>query len=201
MTSLHTTNLLNEPAAPTAPVAPQHVRSVTRVVQQPVMMPQQPQVVYAGPAKQSGSTVSAILLALIVILVGAVALIGTYYITKQASPSAREAAVTRGLAMRDGFRAGQQRGVVDGRAQALDGTEATIALRTAAARQQAYAAAYQRGLRAGRNSYHPRTYYGGYRGYRGTSYSYPNAGLYSALGTAQQLADATNSAVDVEIYG
>jgi hypothetical protein len=195
------TTLLNQPVDATQPRAPQHVRSVTHVVPQPVMVPQaQPQVVYAAPATGgAGTAVGSILLALIVVLVGAVALVGAYYVTKQAAPSAREAAVTRGTAMREGFRAGQSRGTVDGRDQALANAESSIALRTATARQQAYAAAYRRGERAGRNSYHPRTY-SGYRGYRGTGYSFPNRGLYSALGTAQALANATGAPVDVEVY-
>ena len=204
VSSPYATSLLNETVErrdPQAPPSPQHTRSVTRVVQQPapMMVAPQPQVVYAQPAGRSGSSaVTSILLALVVVLVGAVALVGAYYATTQAAPTAREANLLQGTAMRQGYRAGQERGIVAGRDQALQNASTTTALRTAAAREKAYADAYRRGERAGRNSYRAPRYTGG--GYRAPRLSYGNAGLYSAFGTAQALANATGAAVDVEIY-
>ncbi|MCB0880242.1 MAG: hypothetical protein KDC46_14815 [Thermoleophilia bacterium] len=202
MSSPYSTSLLNETVETAAPRAPQHVRSVTHVVPQPVpamaYAPQQPQVVYAEPRRSGGAAVTALALALVVILVGAVALIGTYYATRQASPTSREAGLMQGAAMRQGYSAGRERGVASGREQALQNAETTIALRTAAAREQAYSTAYAKGEKAGRNSYRRPTYRG--YGYRAPRYSYGNRGLYSAFGTAQALANATGAAVDVEIY-
>lgn len=211
MTSPYATSLLNEPAQTTAPrpgaPAAAHARSVTHVVAQPQPMmmpaPQQPQVVYAQPSGRGGaSAVTSLLLAIVVVLVGAVALIGAYFATQQSAPTQREASLTQGAAMRQGFRAGQERGVVVGRDQALQNASTTTALRTAAAREQAYAAAFRRGERAGRNSYRAPRYTGGGSGYRAPRYTgVRNADVYSAFGTAQALANATGAAVDVEIYG
>jgi hypothetical protein len=207
VTSPHASTLLNEPVEAAAPRAPQHTSSVTHVVAQaqpayaqPQHVMPQPQVVYAAP-RQSGSIVSSLMLGLIVILVGAVALVGAYYLTKQAAPTSREATLTQGVAMREGFRAGQQRGIVAGRSQAVENASTTSALRVSAARQQAYAAAFKRGERAGRKSYTaPRStgYSGGYRAPR--SYGNSNADVIGAFGQAQALANATGAAVDVEIY-
>lgn len=204
MTTLHSTTLLNEPAT-TAPPAPQHVRSVTHMAPQPMpayMQPQQqPQVVYATPtAGGAGSAVSSFALALVVILLGAIALVGAYAAARQSAPSAREAALTQGLAQRDAFRAGRERGVVAGRGQAIENAGTTTALRVAAAREQAYNAAFRRGERAGRSSYRAPRYVGG-GGYRGPRYrSGGTPGLYQAFGAAQALANSTGAAVDVEIY-
>lgn len=209
MTSPHASTLLNEPVDTAAPRAPQHTRSVTHVVAQPqpvFAQPQfapQPQYVQVAPNRAGGAgrAVTSLLLALIVILVGIVALVGAYYATKQAAPSSREAGLTQGVAMREGFRAGQQRGIVTGRSRALENTSTTSALRVTAARQQAYAAAFKRGERAGRASYRaPR--YTGSAGYRSAPrYSgVRNADVIGAFGQAQALANATGAPVDVEIY-
>jgi hypothetical protein len=209
VTSPHTPTLLNEPVDASAPRAPQHTRSVTHVVAQPQVYAPQPQAYAPQPqyvqapqhAAGGGSVVGSLLLGLIVILVGAVALVGGYYITKQAAPSNREAQLTQGIAMREGFRAGRQRGIVAGHSQAVENASTTSALRIAAARQQAYATAFKRGERAGRKSYTaPRStsYRGGYSAPRYSGAR--NADVIGAFGQAQALANATGAAVDVEIY-
>jgi hypothetical protein len=199
VTSLHTTTLLNEPVDAAAVRAPQHVRSVTHVMPQQAPMMPQPQFVYAAPPQGSGtSAVTSLLLALVVVLVGAIALVGAYAATKGSAPTAREAGLTQGAALRQGFRAGQERGIVAGREQALQNSATTAALRSAAAREKAWADAYARGERAGRSSYRAPRYSGGYRAPRYGGFR--NGDLYAAFGTAQSLANATGAAVDVEIY-
>lgn len=204
MTSPYSSSLLQQPVedAPRAPRptnAPMHTRSVTQVVaaSQPVHAPMQPQVVFAAPTQRSGA-LTALVLGLLVVLVGAIALVGGYYATRQASPSLQEQAMTNDLAARDGFRAGRDRGMQAGHDQALANTDSTTALRASIARQRAYDAAYRRGERAGRSSYHaPRSG----SGYRGRSYGgFRNADVTAAFGQAQGLANLTGAPVDVEIY-
>ena len=204
MTSPFSSNLLQQPVE--APTAPAHTRSVTRVVaapqpQQFAPAPPQPIYVQAPAGGRAGSAITAVLLALVVILVGAVALVGSYYATKQASPSTTEAATTRGIAAREGFVAGRSTGIADGRSDALEFASTATALRAAAARQRAYATAYQRGLEKGRSSYR-RPSYSNYRGgYSAPRYGgFRNADVYAAVGQAQNLANITGAPVDVEIY-
>lgn len=207
MTTLHSTTLLNEPAT-TAPRAPHHVRSVTHVAPQPMpvqtpMYAQQPQVVHAAPGGSgAGSAVSALVLGLVIVLLGAIALVGAWAAARQSAPTAREAALTQGLAQRDAFRAGRERGVVAGREQSIENAGTATALRVAAAREQAYNAAFRRGERAGRSSYRAPRYTGGGGYYRAPRYrgGGGNAGVYQAFGAAQALANSTGAAVDVEIY-
>lgn len=209
VTSPYSSSLLQQPvdAPPRAPhPAPQpsaHTRSVAHVVAAPPMYaPVQPAPAYVTVPARGGSVVTSLLLALVVLLVGAVAFVGARHATLQAAPSGREAAFTQSLAQRDGFRAGRARGIDLGRDQALQNASMTTALRAATARQRAYDAAYRRGERAGRNSYRaPR--YTGYRGggYRAPRYGgYGNAQVAAALGQAQQLANITGAPVDVEVY-
>jgi hypothetical protein len=210
VTSPFSSSLLNQSSddAPraTAPAAPQlprptYERSVTHVVAapQPVYAPQpMPQPVYVQAAPRGGA-ITGVALALLVVLLGAVALVGGYYATRAASPSVAEAQLTRSAALRQAFQAGRERGVVAGRSDALSAGENASALRASSARQSAYTKAYRRGFRAGKNSYHaPR--YTGY-GYRAPRYSgFGNIEVASALGTAQNLANVTGAPVDVEIY-
>jgi hypothetical protein len=204
VTSPFSSSLLNQPVedAPRTPRAPIHTRSVTHVVaappQQQYYAPAAPQPVYVQAPRGGG--LSAVALALVVILVGAVALVGGYYATRQASPSTYEAQLARGTAMRSAFQAGQQRGIANGRTDALANAESTIALRVAAARQDAYDRAYRNGMNKGRSSYHAPRYsgYRGYRGYRGNGFG--NLQVASAFGQAQGLANLTGAPVDVEIY-
>jgi hypothetical protein len=204
VTTPFSSSLLNQPVedAPRMPQAPVHTRSVTRVVAAPqpqYYAPAAPQPVYVQQAPRGGG-LSAVALALVVILVGAVALVGGYYATRQASPSTYEASLVRGSAMRSAFHAGQQRGIANGRTDTLANAESTIALRVAAARQQAYDRAYRRGMDKGRSSYHAPTYsgYRGGRGFRGNNFG--NLQVASAFGQAQGLANLTGAPVDVEIY-
>lgn len=208
MTSPYSTNLLQQPVEPArrfegpAPQPPSHTRSVTHVVAQPqpMYLPAPVQAVHAA-APQRGGGVAALALALVVILLGAVALVGAYYATTQAAPSTREAAVVQNIAARDGFRAGRDRGIDVGRQQALENTSTTTALRAATARQAAYAAAFRRGERAGRNSYRAPRFVGG-GGYRAPRYGGFRTGgdVSVALGQAQNIANLTGAPVDVEIY-
>ena len=204
VTSPHATNLLNEHVDTTTQLAPQHVRSVTHVVPQPMMVMAYPQPALAqeaAPTRGGSGAVSTLALALVVILLGAITLVGAYYAARQAAPSAREAGLTQGMAMRQGFQSGRERGIVDGRTQALQGSSTTTALRVAQAREQAWAAAYRRGERAGRRSYRAPQYTNGGYSYRSPRYrGVRNADLYSAFGTAQSLANATGAAVDLEVY-
>lgn len=206
MTSPFSSSLLQQPVDETRE-APRHERSVTRVVAapQPVYAPQPayaPQPTYVAVPSGGGNAVTTILLGLLVVLLGAVALAAGYYATAQAQPSDREARVEQGIAMRDGFRAGRERGIAQGRTQALDFASTTTALRAATARQQAYAAAFKRGERAGRRSYRPARYTGGRgSGYRGPRFGgFGNGDVYSALGQAQHIANMTGAPVDVEVY-
>lgn len=203
MSSPYATSLLQQPVSHPAPQAPVHHRHVTHVVAQPQPMyapAAAPQQAPAAP-RQGGSAVAALALALVVLLLGAVALVGAYYATTQASPSAREAAVVTNVAARHGFRDGRESGIVAGRTDALDFASTTAAMRATIARQQAYNAAYQRGMRAGRKWRAPR-YAGGYGG----GYRAPRIGGYggyevaAAVGQAQNLANITGAPVDVEIY-
>ncbi len=204
MTSPYSTNLLQQSVDTTEHAAPrpvQHSTHVTRVVAAPQPAPYapQPQVVYAPPVRGGGAT-TAFMLGLVVLLVGAVALIGTYYATKNASPSFGEASLTQGIAMREGFRAGRDRGMQAGLEQAVANASTTSRLRIAAAREQAFNAAYRRGARAGSKYRAPRStgYRGGYRAPRYGGYS--GGDVVAAFGQAQNLANMTGAPVDVEIY-
>lgn len=202
MTSPHTSTLLNESVDAAAPRAPQHVRSVTHVVPQQVPVMAYPQQFAPAPAAPRGGSgaVSTLVMALLVVLVGIVALVGAWYLARESAPTSREAGLTQGMAMRQSFQNGRERGVVDGRSQALQGADTIAALRVAQAREQAYAAAYRRGLRAGRSSYRAPRYSGG-TGYRAPRISSVGSGeLYSAFGSAQALANATGAPVDIEVY-
>lgn len=213
MTSPYSSSLLNQPVEeapraprPPAPRAEVQERLVTHVVAPQVqpyyaapMAPQQS--VYAQAPRESA--VGGLLLGLIVILVGAVALVGSYYAARESAPSADEAVISRSIALREAYRAGTGRGVDAGRAQALENASTTTALRTSAAREQAYAAAFRRGERAGRSSYRPtswRGYGGGYRAPRYGGSGFRNADVYAAVGQAQNIANLTGAPVDVEIY-
>lgn len=202
MTSPSSTNLLNRTAENEVKYP---TRSVTQVISQPMPAFAQPQpiaYVAAQQPRRSSNVITPLLLALIVVLVGAVALVGAWYAARQSSPTVNEAGITRSIAMRQGFQAGRERGVIAGREQALQGSLTTTALRVANAREQAFSRAFQRGEKAGRQSYRAPRYRGGY-GYR-SPYRYRrsgNAGLYAAFGSAQALANATGAAVDLEVYG
>jgi hypothetical protein len=203
MSSPYATTLLQQPATVgAAPQAPAHTRHVTHVVAQPqpMYMPMMP-AAQPAPARSGGSSVAAVALALVVILVGAIALIAGYYATTQASPTDREAAVVQNVASRSAFRDGRTRGIAEGRADALSFSSTTTAMRASIARQEAFNAAYNRGFKAGKGSYHAPRYSGGYGGYRG--YRSGGWGGYetaAALGTAQNIANFTGAPVDVEIY-
>ncbi|MCW2921755.1 MAG: hypothetical protein JWL76_1629 [Thermoleophilia bacterium] len=209
MTSPYSSNLLQQTVDTTEHAAPrpvQHSTHVTRVVAapQPVQYaPQQPQVVYAQPAGRAGRVggASALVLGLVVILLGAVALVGAYFAAKNASPSLGEASLTQGVAMREGFRAGRDRGVQSGLEQSVSNAATISRLRIAAAREQAFNAAYRRGMNAG-SRYRAPSYGGGYRGgYRAPRYGgYSGGDVVAAFGQAQNLANATGAPVDIEVY-
>lgn len=207
MTSPYSSSLLQEPAPAAAaagpsPYAPVHHRHVTHVVAQPqpVYMPvAQPQPV--APAHTRGGGLSSVALALVVVLVGVVALVAGYYATTQASPTAREAAVVQNTVARDAFRNGRTRGISAGRSDALSLSSTTTAMRASIARQAAYDKAYARGMKAGRRSYRAPRYTGGYRGYRAPRFGgYGGYAVAGALGQAQNIANLTGAPVDVEIY-
>ena len=204
MNSPYSTNLLQQSVDTTEHAAPrpvQHSTHVTRVVAapQPAAYAPQPQVVYAPPVRGGGAA-TAFMLGLVVILLGAVALIGTYFATKNASPTFGEASLTQGLAMREGFRAGRDRGVQSGLEQSVANASTISRLRIAAAREQAFNAAYRRGMNAGSRYRAPR--YSGYRGgYRAPRYgSYTGGDVVAAFGQAQNLANMTGAPVDIEVY-
>ena len=73
-------------------------------------------------------------------------------------------------------------------------------MRATLARQKAYNAAYQRGLKAGQKWRAPR-YSGGYGGYRAPRFGgFGGYETAAALGQAQNIANFTGAPVDVEIY-
>ncbi|MCW2925264.1 MAG: hypothetical protein JWM98_2668 [Thermoleophilia bacterium] len=217
MTSPLSSTLLQQPVEshprPRRPL-PMHGSSITHVVAepQPTYAPQpayapQPQVSYvqaapSGPGRAT-SAISTVLLAVLVLLVGIVALAGGYFAAKAAAPSSDEAAVTRSLAAQQGYAAGRDSGYANGHGDALVNAESTAALRASVARSRVYNAAYKRGFAAGSKYRAParRSYGGG--GYRAPSYrGFGNSGyaVSSALGQAQNLANITGAPVDVEIY-
>jgi len=202
VTSPFSSNLLQQPVdtARSHP-APQPTRSVTRVVAAPAPQPvYAPQPTYVAVPVRSGSAVTTIALVLLVLVVGAIAAVGGYVATKQAAPSAHEANVVTGLSMREGFRAGRERGIAAGRDNATETAATTTALRAAAVRQRAYDAAFARGEKAGRASYHRPVYSGG-SGYRGPRVRSSFGGaVSSAISQAQSLANLTGAPVDVEVY-
>ncbi|MCW2926757.1 MAG: hypothetical protein JWM86_725 [Thermoleophilia bacterium] len=208
MTSPYATTLLQETVEPARRHAPvEHQRSVTHVVapQQmaaPMMQQPQPQVVYVTAPAARGGAMAALVLGLIVILLGAAALVGGYLVTRSSSPTADEAALVSGVASREAYLAGRDRAIDAGRQQALENAGSTTALRAAIARNEAYAKAFARGEKAGRSSYRRPTY-SGYSGYRSPRYSSGGFGGYQvaqAFGQAQNLANITGAPVDVEIY-
>lgn len=224
MSSPYSSNLLQQSSteAPThprpgtgAPQPPLHTRSVTHVVAQPQYAPPQyapvpyaPQQapMYAAPRSGGGGTtvVSVLMLGLIVILVGAIALIGGYFAMRSLAPSSAEAAAETSLAMRSGYEQGRSNGLAQGRQDGMAAASGTAQLKAAIARQKAYDAAYQRGQRAGANSYRAPRAYTGYRGsgYRAPRISYPRSNaLTQALGSAQAIANATGAPVDVQVFG
>lgn len=223
MTSPYSSNLLQtssydeEPArggAATMPRPAAHTRSVTQVVHAPQPMPQyapqpmyqpQPQVVQAGSRSGGGfaTGVGMLALALIIVLLGAVALVGGYFATRQAAPTADEASVETTLAMREGYLQGRARGLGAGRADGAAAAGTSARLRASTARQNAWDAAYQKGLRAGERSYRRPVRSTGYRGggYRAPSFSYPRMSeTTAALGAAQNLANLSGAPVDVTIF-
>ncbi len=206
MNSPYSSNLLQQSVDTTEHAAPrpvQHSTHVTRVVAAPQQAPYapqpQPQVVYAQPAG-GGSAATSIMLGLVVILLGAVALIGTYFATTNASPTLGEASLTQGIAMREGFRAGRDRGVQAGLEQSVANASTMSRLRIATAREQAFNASYRRGMNAGSKYRAPR--YSGYGGgYRAPRYGgYSGGDVVAAFGQAQNLANMTGAPVDVEVY-
>lgn len=207
MTSPYSSNLLQQPVEgrerPAAPRPFAASRSVTQVVaapQAPVPMPQQPMYV-AAPASPSGSRLTPVLLALLVILIGAVSLVAGYYATTQAAPSAAERALDEQLSAEAGFRSARASGLEQGRTDALAASDATGRLRAATVAQAAYQRAFARGRSAGLRAYQRPSYGGGYRASSGPRISFPRGGeIVSAFGTAQRLANATGAPVDVEIY-
>ena len=205
MTSHPSSTLLQESVSTDAPRSTQASpsRLVTRVVAQPqppVAWQPAPQPVYVA-ARPAGIGIAGVALALVVLLVGLVALGAGYLVTRESSPSDAEASIVSSVAVRNGFDAGRARGLQAGRADAVELSSTTAALRAADARQQAWNAAYRRGERAGRSSYRPRSY-GGYRGrgFSGYRYSSGYGQVASALGQAQNIANLTGAPVDVEVY-
>lgn len=165
---------------------------------------QQPQVVYVqAPGKRGGGVggaVSGIALALVVVLVGAVALVGGYFTTKNNAPSELEAQAAVGIASDTAFVQGRLRGTEAGRTAAAEIGASRVSLNAAIARQAAEAKAYQQGLTAGNRVPSYSGYRGGYRsGGNGYRYSGPSQ-VQTALGYAQNLANATGAPVDVEVY-
>jgi hypothetical protein len=204
VTSPYSTSLLQQPAtaaAGPAPQVPAHTRHVTHVVAQPQPMYVPVAAPAPAPAAPRGGGITAVALALVVILVGAIALIGAYYATTQASPTAREAAVVQNTVARDAFRDGRSRGIAQGRGDAMSFSSTTSAMRASIARQNAYNSAYNRGFKAGKNSYHAPRYSGGGYGYRGPRFGgFGGYEVAGALGQAQNMANLTGAPVDVEIY-
>lgn len=209
MTSPYSTTLLQQTVEEPAPgeradgaQVDAQPRSVTHVVGAPVA-PVAPQPVYVVPARPAAATVNATVLALIVLIVGVVALVGTFLAVRYVGPTPQEQVMSQQIALRDGYRAGRERGIDAGRAQALEQSATSDALRASIARERAYASAYQRGLRQGRSSYRPARSYGwGGSGYGidwgngwGGSYEVAAANAY-----AQELSMATGSIVEVETY-
>lgn len=220
MTSPYSSSLLQQPAPdvqeqPThsMPRPAAHTRSVTQVVAQPPMAPAPvyaPQApVYAQPAPTYVTStggggfaagMSTLMLGILVVLVGAVAMLAAYWATEQASPTAAEAAVMTNLASQEGYLNGRARGIELGRTDGNAAASTAAQLRASIARQRAWDAAFKRGVTAGTNSYRaPRSY--GYSGYSGPRYSSGGFGeTFAALGQAQSIANATGAPVDVEIY-
>lgn len=181
-------------------------REVVRYVQQQAPVQYAPQPVYvdaAAPKTRGGGFGTALVMGLVVILLGAVALVGGYYVTRQASPSQFEASTQVGLASDFGFQQGRLRGMQSGHQAAVELGATTSRLSASLARQKAYEQAYANGLKAGNvlpRATYGRGYYGG--GYRGPRISYPRISQTTqALGVAQNLANQTGAPVDVEIYG
>ncbi|MCW2972248.1 MAG: hypothetical protein JWN72_521 [Thermoleophilia bacterium] len=193
---------LRQPRPQAYAAAPQ--QQVVRYAPQqaPVQYAPQPQPIYvqAAPAKRAGGAVTGLALALVVILVGAVALIGGYFATKSSSPSALEANTTVGVASDTAFIQGRDRGTAAGREAAAQVGETRARLTAALARENAFNKAYTQGMNAG-NKLPRSTGYRGYSGYRGNGirYSGPTE-VQSAIGYAQNLANVTGAPVDVEIY-
>lgn len=193
--------------AGTLPVHVQHPAHTHAFAPVPMAYPapqQQFQPMYVdGSGSGRGSAATPALLALVVVLVGVVALAGGYLATRQAAPRSEEATATVGIAASQGFTSGRTGGRAQGYADGTAAVSTAGRLSAAAARSAAYDKAYQRGLRAGERSYRrpssgPR-YTGGYRG---PSLSFPTGGgeVSSALGAAQNLANITGSPVDVDIF-
>ena len=228
MTSPYSSNLLQKSSfdedaprsgASTMPRPQVHTRSTTHVVHAPQPQPQpmyaqqpQQQPMYAPQPRyvetsRGGSGIATgigmIVLALIIVLVGAIALVGGYYATRQASPTAGEANAQTSLAMREGYAQGRMRGLGQGRVDGAAAAGTNARLSAATARQKAWDAAYQKGLRAGERGYRaPRNT--GYRGgsYRAPNYSYPRMSeTAAALGAAQNLANISGAPVDVQVFG
>jgi len=185
-------------SAPRPVVQQQIVRYAPQ--QAPVQYAPQQQPIYVqAPARSGGGAVTGIALALVVILVGAVALVGGYFATKQSAPSALEANAAVGIASDTAFINGRDRGTAAGRAAAADIGETRARLNAALARERAFNKSYQQGLKAGNTLPRSSGYRGGYRGGNGIRYSGPSE-VQSAIGYAQNLANTTGAPVDVEIY-
>jgi len=170
----------------------------------PAFAAPQPQVVYvAAPGRNGGGIgngMSAVALGLVVLIIAIVAGLAAYVITQQNAPSAQEAAQLQAVAGRESFLNGQMQGVQIGQTWGASAQGAVAAANAKIAGERAYNKAVAAGTRAGANSYRP-TPYAPYRGYGGRRYNgYGNGSLSQGLADAQNLANITNSPVDVEVY-
>lgn len=214
MTSPYSSNLLQQPATRRDPQpVPRPLAGsggVTRVVAAPqaptpMQVPQQQSQPVWLPQPQeapAGSRLVPLLLAVIVVLVGAAALVAGYYATTQAAPSDAEQVLEEQLAAQAGFRDARSSAVDQGRTDVLENADTTSRLRASAAAQAAYDRAFARGRAAGQKAYR-RPSSGGYRaGYSAPRIASPSrSDVVGAFGTAQALANSTGAPVDVEIYG
>lgn len=171
-----------------------------------VQAPQQPYVVQAP--QQKGGKVESAFLGLIVLVLAVIAGFAGYWFAKDAAPKPQEFAAYQSIAAREGYFAGRNNGYSQGRVRGIAENRTIAKYKGLIAHARTYNRANRMGRRQGAAAYRNyRPYAGGYgySGYRNRSYgNYYGGSSYgqvsSALASAQSLANATGSPVDVEIY-
>lgn len=156
-----------------------------------------PIVVQGGGSSRTANA----MMGLVVIALAVLASIAGFMLARQTSPTPQEFARYQGIAQYEGLQQGRINGYRLGHDYAVAQQRDLARLKAAIARQRSFNRGYRNGRQVGLNSWR-RPRYSGYRGYYRPYRPYYGGGsqVMGALATAQQFANATGSAVDVEIY-
>ena len=158
-----------------------------------------------APARR-GSRIESFMSMLLVMVIVAIVAVGGYALSRSLAPSPYEVDRYQALAEQQGVFNGRNQGYGQGRAFGIAEQQTIAKYQGLIGRAKNYNKGYRRGMRTGRSGMNYRG--SGYSGYRGSGYSpyrggYGNnsaASVNSAVGFAQNYANATGSVVDIELY-